>query len=174
MAHSSGGEATPALHQGERCGAVPPALHHILCRRWAQGRGGGVVVVVWQLLSSSRGIAHLSSAQQTAVLILSTCPCAAALLLAAGAARIPETAKSPRRAVPDSPERNVPTPNRHCGFSQRHMNPAWLPAARKCERCPPPTWPGSGGCRQAGRELPGWHSSALPVALLLPARGISG
>lgn len=56
-----------------------------------RGRG---VVGLWQLLGSSHSITHLGSAHQSAALILSTCLCVVALVLAAGAGQRPETAES--------------------------------------------------------------------------------
>lgn len=52
------------------------------------------VVGLWQLMGSIHIITHLGSAQQSAALILSTCLCVVALVLAAGAGQRPETAES--------------------------------------------------------------------------------
>lgn len=162
------------------------SLHHVPCRWWAQW---------WLWFGSSWAVAaHLGSARQTAALILSTCPCAAASALAAAAGGTPEPAKSQRRATPDSPERNVPAPNRDGGFSQQPVSPARLLAVGGCPQLPSPwgsaalcnpgsapaagkasgRWLGARGGKRWGAALGGFKPAVLlrhapRAGLLLPS-----
>lgn len=71
--------------------------------------------------------------------------------------------KSQCHAMPDSPERNGPTPNWDGSFSRWYVSPTWLPAARKREWCLPPLRPGSGGSGRLAGSC--WAGTAQPSSV---------